>query len=357
MSTPATQKALLLPSKEAAYIVGERLIPPIGPTEILVKNVAVGLNPVEWKFASPVLSSEVPSYPFTPGLDGSGVVAAVGQDVTDFKVGDRVVYQGFMFDSLRTTFQEYTIVASFSVAKLPESVSFEAAATISGTFPTVILGLFNSNHPEQSLGLKPFWEEGGSTAYAGKQFFILGGATSVGQYAIQVAKASGFGPIIATASPRNTELLTSLGATHVIDRSLSDEAVLAELSRLTQGAPIEIAFDTVALPNTQALAYKALAPNGRLLLVLPEQIPAELKKDGDGRRAVFVQGLVHPPLNEKVGGELYRRLPEWLEKGVIKPNDYEVLPLGLAGIPEGLERLRNNQVSAKKLVVRVGETP
>ncbi|KAI0635560.1 GroES-like protein [Trametes polyzona] len=356
MSIPTTQKALVLPAQHATYVVGETTVPQPGPTDILVKNVAVGLNPIEWKLATPAFSFAVPGYPFTPGTDASGVVVAVGKDVTNFKEGDRVVYQGLMFDNTHSSFKEYTAVPASFAAKLPASVSFEEAATLSGTLPTAVLGLYNANNKEHSLGLKPFWEEG-STAYAGKPIFILGGAGSVGQYVIQLAKASRFDPIITTASPRNKELLTSLGATHVIDRSLPADAVLAELSKLTQGKPIEVAVDTVSIADTQALAYRALAQGGQVLILLPEQIPAELKEEGDGKRVAFVQGLVYPPENCAIGAELYKRLPEWLEKGIIRPNAHEVLPNGLAGIPGGLERLKNNQVSAKKLVVRVQETP
>lgn len=76
-------------------------------------------------------------------------------------------------------------------------------------------------------------------------------------------------------------------------------------------------FDAVSLTDTQSLAYDALAPGGSLVLVLPDQIPAEKKKEGDGKKVVSTFGTVHAPFNRKLGVEVYRRLTEWLRTGVI----------------------------------------
>ena len=148
-----------------------------------------------------------------------------------------------------------------------------------------------------------------------KVFSLL---TTSSWIAIQIAKLAGFSPIIATASPHNTSLLTSLSATHVIDRSLSDEDILAKLPELTGGEPIELVYDAISLPETMPLAYQALAPGGGLVIVLADVIPAELKKEGDGKRIAYVFGNVHSPENRACGVEMYKRLTEWLEKGIIK---------------------------------------
>lgn len=170
-----------------------------------------------------------------------------------------------------------------------------------------------------------------------------------------------------------------MGATHVIDRSLPTPTILDALHEITGGAPIEYVFDSVALPDTQALAYQASAPGGALLLVLPDAIPSELKKEGDGKKIVTMFGITHTPENRQVSVEVFSRLTEWLKDGTIvvrarsslrlfmcrrtdlcgesgQPNKVEVLPNGLAGIPDGLERLKQNKVSAKKLIARPQET-
>ncbi|KAI0635557.1 GroES-like protein [Trametes polyzona] len=359
MTSTKTQKALVMPAAGGSYTVEETAVPQPGPDEVLVQIQAAGLNPVDWKLTLPEYAPMIPSYPFIPGSDGAGVVVQVGDSVTRFKVGNRVLFQGFRGIPSHAAFQQYALVPDQFAALIPENLSSEQAATVPATLGSVILALFNAEGSKQqeSLGLKPFWEDGGKTAYLGKPVFIVGGASSLGQYAIQVAKQSGFGPIIATASKRNTELLTTLGATHVLDRTLSDEAILAEIPRLTSGKLLEYAFDTISLPETQSLAYKALPPGGSLVIVLPDTIPAEVKKEGDGKRIAFPRGVLRLPQNQATAIDIFKRLTQWLEQGVIKPNAYEVIDNGLAGIPAGLDRLRNNQVSAKKLVTHPQETP
>lgn len=75
----------------------------------------------------------------------------------------------------------YTIPWILTIFQIPENISFEAAATVTSVLVTSFLALYNQQSEQESLRLKPFWKDGGSTAYAGKPIFILGGATSLGQ--------------------------------------------------------------------------------------------------------------------------------------------------------------------------------
>ena len=85
---PAQQKALLLPAKHAAFVVGESSVPAAGPGQLLVKIEATALNPVDWKIQA--FDFFIKEYPAVLGTDAAGIVKAVGEGVTDFKVGDRV---------------------------------------------------------------------------------------------------------------------------------------------------------------------------------------------------------------------------------------------------------------------------
>ncbi|EIW57190.1 GroES-like protein [Trametes versicolor FP-101664 SS1] len=356
MATVQTQKALLLHAEGGKYSVGDAPVPRPGPKDVLVKVEAAALNPIDWKVTIPPFSGLIQEYPFITGTDGAGVVVEVGAEVTTLKEGDKIVFQGWFTNPL-ATLQQFCIVPAEITALIPENISFDQAASIPLGLATVVLALYNQ-HPgyPKTLRYKPVWEEGGNTEFSGKPAFIIGGASSVGQYAIQIAKLAGFSPIIATASPHNIELLTSLGATHIIDRSLEADAILAKLPELTGGKPLEFVYDAISLPETMPLAYQALAPGGGLVIVLGDVIPATLKDEGDQKQIAYVFGNVHTPENRACGVELYKRLTEWLEKGIIKPNTVEVLPGGLAGAPEGLDRLENNKVSGKKLIVRPQET-
>lgn len=204
------------------------------------------------------------------------------------------------------------------------------------------MSLYNQSPAAEnaSLRLKPVWEAEGATAYAGTPAFIVAGATSVGQIctshhslsvylpstyatcflAIQLARMAGHSPIIATASLHNAPLLKSLGATHVIDRSLSKEATLAELSTLLGGKPLDYVF--VALLDAEALRLgrDALAPGGALATVspAPQRIPEDVANPGQDKRISYVFGSPRPPHNREIGVALYKQLTEWLEKGLLK---------------------------------------
>ncbi|KAH9885810.1 GroES-like protein [Cubamyces lactineus] len=363
MSIPATQKALLLHKESTPYVVGEVPVQHPGPEEVLVKIIACALNPIDYAVVNPPYSRLfIRSWPYISGYDGSGVVVEVGSQVTNLKEGDRVLFPGGSNPQERSaTFQQYAVVLAELTAIIPDNITFEQAATIPLALATDVIVLYNqSPAPENlSLRLKPVWEPEGTTAYAGTPAFIIGGASSLGQYAIQLAKLAGHSPIITTASLHNTSLLTSLGATHVIDRNLPKDEILAQVSKIIGRKPLEFAF--VAVPHDPEqcrLGRDALALGGGLAIVLPspDRVPADVANPGDGKRVGYVFGSFRLPYTRELGIATYQNLTGWLEKGTLKPNPVEVLPNGLAGIPEGLERMKANKVSGKKLVAHPQET-
>ncbi|OCH85560.1 GroES-like protein [Obba rivulosa] len=348
---PAQQKALLLPKKQGDWVVGTTEVPKPGPGQLLVKIEATALNPVDWKIQ--VYGLFIENFPAILGSDAAGTVEEVGEGVTGFAPGDKVVFQGF-FVNPQATFQQYALSNADVTAKIPGNITVDQASTLPLGLATAALGLFDAG----SAGLSPApWEAGGRGKFSGKPFVVFGGAASVGQYAIQLAKLAGFSPIIATASLKNTPLLESLGATHVLDRNLSPDALLAEVNKITAGAPVEVVYDAVSIPETQTPAFDVLAPGGTLVLVLPDQIDAAKKAAAPEKKVVGVFGNVNAPDMRKTGQSLYAKLPALLESGEIKPNPVDLLPDGLAGIPGGLKRMERNEVSAVKLVARPQETP
>ncbi|KAI0326574.1 GroES-like protein [Cubamyces sp. BRFM 1775] len=377
MTIGKTQKALILTAKHAQWQLGESPIPVPGPKDVLVRIVATALNPIDWKVKT-AFSRLISSYPHVGGVDGAGIVDEVGWEVTTVMKGDKIVFQGWV-ENTKATFQQYCIVPVEITAKIPDNISFDQAASIPLGLSTVATGLYGHHPMSRSLRFPAPWEEDGTTRFAGKAVFILGGASSVGQFAIQMMNMSKFSPIITTASLHNEPLLRSLGATHVIDRSLSPTQIKLELAKLMGGRPVEFVYDAISLPDTQAFAYDLVAPGGILVVVLPDVIPKELKEADKGKEVLQVVGNVHQPENRQIGVELYARLTEWLQTGklvvcfspdadnvvedggadgvvLIQPNKVEVLPNGLAGIPGGLERLENGQVSGIKLIARPQET-
>ncbi|RPD72375.1 GroES-like protein [Lentinus tigrinus ALCF2SS1-7] len=348
-----SQKSLVLPVKQGDWEVQVTDVPTPGSQEVLVKIIATALNPLDWKIQT--YGIFVQSYPFISGSDAAGIVEEVGSAVKSLAKGDKIAFQG-NFDNAHATFQQYCLASADVAIKIPENISFDQAASIPLTFATVATGLWG-HHPEAKSAKWPApWEQDGTTRFAGKPALILGGSSSVGQYAIQLAKLSGHSPIITTASMRNEALLKSLGATHVIDRSLPPADVLQEVRDIADGKPVEYVYDTISEKDTQVLAYEALAPGGTLLLVQTVSIPEDKKVKTDGKRVIQVFGSMYSPSNRKLAAELCSHLEGWLRTGVVVPNRVEVLPKGLAGIPEGLERLKQGKVSGTKLIVRPHET-
>ncbi|KAI0783908.1 GroES-like protein [Irpex lacteus] len=342
----ATHKALFLLEKQGDYAVKDVPTPKPGPGELLVEIKATGLNPADWKIHD--YGVFITEYPAALGTDAAGIVKEVGEGVTGFAPGDRVLYQGF-FTNTKATFQQYSITPADTTAKLPSHLSLEQGATIPLALATAAFGLYSGQIPTGELRgveLTPSWEEGGRGKYAGQPILIVGGSSAVGQQVIQLAKLSGFSPIITTASIKNTELLKSLGATHVIDR----KADLPSSVKAITSKPIRYAYDAISTKQTQETAYEVLAPGGEIILVL--QFAVDEAKLDKSKRVVQVFGSVHDPTQKALGLGLYKNLTKLLESGEIKPNYVEIVPNGLAGIPDGLQKLKSDAVSAAKLIAQ-----
>ncbi|KAG5349727.1 hypothetical protein C0989_002158 [Termitomyces sp. Mn162] len=328
-STTTTQKALLLESKQGKFVVGSRDIPKPGPGELLVKVLATGLNPVDWKIQK--YGIFVTEFPAVLGTDLAGTVEVVGEGVTSFKKGDRVFAQG-TFDSNFASFQQYALTYAATTAKIPMKFSYEDVATIPVALTAAYVGLYNT---------KPY----------GLQLARPTESANHGKYAvIELAKLSGFSPIIATASLKHTEFLKSLGATHVLDRNLATDMLKTEIKKLTT-MPIDIVYDAISLATTQQTGNDLLVPGGSLVTVLNLAIT---KNKFVGHTQVY--GILRLPQNKELLEGLYAKLTHYLEQGMIIPNRVQLLAGGLEGIVEGLKEMENDRVSGVKLVVRPWET-
>jgi NADPH:quinone reductase-like Zn-dependent oxidoreductase len=187
--------------------------------------------------------------------------------------------------------------------------------------------------------------------------------------ALQLAKLSGFSPIITTSSPSNYGLLKSLGATHTLDRNALG-SLAVEVAKITS-EPVLYAYDAWSSAETQQALYDLLAPNGGLVLVLPKAVKEVADKNITIRNAY---GSVHRPANRQIGVSLFGALEGLLANGTIKvevfvtsavtsadfsipqPNPVEILPNGLEGIIDGLARMAADKVSGKKLIAKPQET-
>ncbi|KAF9001547.1 chaperonin 10-like protein [Cyathus striatus] len=345
---PQQQKALVLPAKFGNFVVETIDVPKPGPGEVLIKIHTTALNPVDWKIQKLGIFYE--KFPAILGTDIAGEIEELGEGVSSLKKGDKVFCQG-TFDNEGASFQQYAIATANTLSKIPEKYSYDDVSTIPVTLTCSWVGLYNK--PPYGLGFEPPVTPSAFGKYAGTPLVIFNGAGSVGQFVIQLAKANGFSPIIATASLKHTEYLKTLGATNIIDRNIPSSELSAEIKKITS-KPITAVYDAVASPEMQQAGLNVLAPGGAIATVLPPD--PNLKKE-DGKAVQHVSGILKLPHNQALLKDMYSVLTKLLEDGHLKPNPLEVLPNGLAGIPGGLDRLEKNLVSGIKLVVHPFETP
>lgn len=132
--------------------------------------------------------------------------------------------------------------------------------------------------------------------------------------AIQLARLSGFSPIIASAGLAHEHKLKALGATNVIDRHLTGDEFTAALQRITQ-QPLEIVYDVIAVRETQQMAWSVLARDGTLVLTLRSVVEEE---EGKGRSVISTYGNPHAQTNQSMCRAVWSILGKWLQDGVIK---------------------------------------
>jgi Zn-dependent alcohol dehydrogenase len=185
------------------------------------------------------------------GSDVAGEVAEVGRAVTRFRVGDRVLGHAVGTDkdcdrAAEGAFQQYTVVLERMAAPIPDAMPFEDAAVLPLATSTAACGLFQKDQ----LGLR--YPTAKATP-AGETVLVWGGSTSVGSNAIQLAVAAGY-EVITTASPRNFDYVTSLGATRVFD--YSDPGAVADIGAAFKGRTLAgaIAFGTTGAASCVRIA-------------------------------------------------------------------------------------------------------
>lgn len=222
---------------------------------------------------------------------------------------------------------------------MPPNLSFDQAASIFVAFNPFAVATYAQ--PPEGIGLTPPFERGGLGKYANQPIVIFGGAASLGQQgmsmtlsgnhvtfayrynpslffhtAIQLARLSGFSPIITTASLYNRDFLLSLGATHVLDRKLSNVALRKRVHQLVTD-PLTYIFDAISIKETQQAAYTLLAPGGTLVVVLKPEVGGD--EDRSGKKVLLVLGSFHPPQqNRELGARFAIALTTWLKEGKIK---------------------------------------
>ena len=179
--------------------------PAPGPGEVLVKVALSGINPTDLKSRSGATPRPIDGYQI-PHHDGTGVIEAVGEDVSPARVGQRVWLWLAAAGRRWGTAAEWTVVPEDQAVPLPDGVSPELGASLGVPAMTAHWCLFADG------------------PVAGKTVLVAGGAGAVGHFAIELAVWSG-ARVIATASgPEKAELASKAGAAHVVNYRDADAA-------------------------------------------------------------------------------------------------------------------------------------
>ena len=222
-------------------------IPEAGPGQVLIKSAYASINPADWKGRAGLLPHlAMFAFPMTMGMDCSGVVAAVGEGVTDFKAGDRVATLSGMGLGLPGTYAEYCIAPAPRVVHLPAHLSLAEGATLpiaSASAASSILDVAKSK--------------------AGDKVLVNGGAGSVGTFAIQFLRYLG-AEVAATCSTRNVEHVRGLGADLVIDYTTED--ILAVV-RGWEPQGLDCVIDAVGQHSLPFNTPEVIKPGGVLVCI------------------------------------------------------------------------------------------
>ncbi|ORY90119.1 chaperonin 10-like protein [Leucosporidium creatinivorum] len=335
-----------------AYIVQEdrslRLeevpLPTAGAGEIVVKVEAVALNPTDWKYrdAAAKVGSGL-------GCDFAGTVVQAGEGSV-VKEGEKVA--GFVHGGLRPghgSFSEHVTTKSTLVWKVPSSVGLEEAAALGGIAPDTAFQALALRHGLPVLG-EPITDK--------KPFLVWAASTSVGMYAIQVAKLAGY-TVIATASPKNEALVKSFGADAVYP--YADESTPAKIAEAFPS--LSQAMDCISEQgSTLAIAKSFASKAGKIVTILPvkdETLATEFPEVKHDFTLVYTTlgdyfdfgpiPFAANPEDQKATEEWKKKVPELITSGKLKANPIWHQEGGLAAINDGLELLKAGKNSAQKI--------
>lgn len=313
-----------------------------GPAETLVLEEVANLEPKKTEVVLDVHAAGVnfpdsliiegkyqfkPPFPFSPGGEAAGVISAVGEKVSQFKVGDRVMaLTGW------GSFAEQVAVPAYNVLPMPAGMDFTTAAAFSMTYGT-------SMHALKQRG----------NLQAGETLLVLGASGGVGLAAVEIGKAMGATVIAAASSAEKLAVAKAAGADHLIN--YSEQSLKDELKTLTKGQGVDVIYDPVGGPLFEQ-AFRSIAWNGRMLVIgfasgeipaLPANLPL-LK--GAALIGVFWGAFAQRQPQDNVAN--FQQLFAWYGEGKLRPLVSQTFPLEKAG--DAIDTLAKRKAVGKVVV-------
>ncbi len=305
-----------------------------GPGRMVVDVAAIGINFPDVLVVSGKYQI-LPPRPFTPGKDLAGVVRAVGPGVEGFAPGDRIMAQVEY-----GAFAEQAEVTPAQSARLPDGLSFQAAAAMGLVYQTAHFALVERGRYER-----------------GETVLIGGAAGGVGLAAVQIAKGLGARVLAGVRSPEEAEAARAAGADAIVDLSVADlrDDLRAQVHAATDGHGADVVLDPLG-GDFFAAALRAMAWCGRLVVIgfAAGEIPS-LKVNYLLLKNISVCGLQWSDYRDRRPErvrEVQRELFDLWRAGAVKPQIMR--EFAFAELPEALDLMSRGAVRGK-VVVRVGE--
>ncbi|MBW4511630.1 MAG: NADPH:quinone reductase [Scytonematopsis contorta HA4267-MV1] len=221
----------------------EELPNPIpGAGQVLIRVHAAGVSPLDTYVREQSHGAPTPNLPYIPGFEAAGEIAALGEGVSKFSVGDRVYVNTFL-----GAYSELIVYDANSVYPLPDSISFSQGTAAVNSYPTALYALNNLAH-----------------AKAGEIVFVHGASGAVGTAAVQIAKATGMTVFGTAGSERGLQLIQQEGAHYALNHRSSD--YLQQAMELTNGKGFDVILEMNA---TKKLAddVNLIGEFGRIIVI------------------------------------------------------------------------------------------
>lgn len=341
--------------EKSQLVVAAAPFPICGDDELVIKNHAVAINPVDWKVQDSGGFSL--SYPTILGEDIAGEVREVGKNLRKtYNVGDRIIANALGFEHGATYggFQLYPLVSPATASVIPDDLAWNDAVVLPLSISTAAAGLYqkatlNLSYPK----LKEEERIDYGFEFTGKrkkqQWLLLwGGSSSVGSSVIQLARASGY-HVLTTASPANYSYAKDLGADLVLDYHNPDVVKIA--IGLLKDEKVVGAYDAIGTDATVKQSAAVLSALGGGLIASVVAAPDDLPKGVEVKR-IGSSNIVskEPEVAKKVWVEF---LPKALAEGTFRAAPKPlVVGKGLNNVQKALDRQKEG-VSARKVVVEL----
>ncbi|MEM7329918.1 MAG: NADPH:quinone oxidoreductase family protein [Pseudomonadota bacterium] len=296
-----------------------------GPGEVLIEVRATSINFPDLLLCQGKYQLKLEP-PFTPGMDMSGVVCAVGAGVSQFAIGDEVC-GGARFGG----FAEYAVLQAEGLQHKPENMSFDQAASYSAAYLTAYVALVRRGNLQ-----------------AGETLLVHGASGGVGMAAVDVGKLLGATVIATGGNDEKLAAVKAYGADHVLN---TKDGFRSQVKALTQGRGADVVYDPVG-GDVFDESVRCIAFNGRLLVIgftsgriatVATNMPLIKGFSVVGVRA-GEYGRQFPAL----GQENVKQIWSWAKSGKTRPYVHANLPL--SETLNGFEKIKNRKVVGKLII-------